>query len=407
MAIALVAPALSALADDEATTVADSETAAASTSSAASGEETDTVLTATAAEETEDNKVEEVEDLKSTEVEEITKIPSNFGLWWRSVREMLTLALTWDEMSKAEKALKFAEERMRIAKMIAEQNPNDEKAQEKAQKMIEKAQKFMERVEAKKDKWSKNKSQEEIDRLVADIATHHSNSEVILDEMEKKLPEDKAEALRELREKRAEASQRLLNAIENGNISAETKAHLEEVKARIEEHLEEVRQYNEQRQTLQEQVRNGVAGAAENLEALKEERRTQIQIRTESVNEIKTQLEERAAAGDEAAQKKLEIIEKVQEKAQERIENQERAENGSGMGEQERTENQERTAGQAVQPAGAGKDAEDTEETKKEEVAGDAEKEETAEETVHGNIDKTNAAAEKENNSAENKKGGR
>jgi hypothetical protein len=331
MAIALAIPLFPAWAEEETGTATDS-TAVTSTSdtAAASGETTDSILAATetetgeaaASEEAEDENVEEVEDLEGVEVEEITKVPSNFGLWWRSVRETLTLALTWDEMSKAEKALKFAEERMRIARLIAEQAPNDEKAQEKSQKMIEKAQRFMEKVEEKKDKWSKDKSQEEIDQLVGDITTHHSNTDVILDELEKKLPEDKAEALRDLREKRSETSQRLLNAISNENISAETKAHLEEVKARIEEHLEEVKQYNEQRQALQEQVKSGVVGAAEDLEALKEERQTQIQIRTESVAEIKTQLEEQAAAGDESAQKKLEIIEKVQERMQERLENQ-------------------------------------------------------------------------------------
>lgn len=328
--IALAVPLFSVAAEEESAITIDSETAVTSTASTGTGEETTSaVLTAPETEETADSDeaedgedVEDTKDLKSVKIEEIAKIPSNFGLWWRSVRETLTLALTWDEMSKAEKALKFAEERMRIAKLIAEQNPDDEKAQEKAQEMIEKAERFMEKVEAKKDKWSKDKSQEEIDGLVADIATHQSNTDVVLDELEKKLPKEKAEALSELREKRSEASQRLLNAIENENLSAETKAHLEEVKARIEDHLEEVKGYNEQRKALQEQVRSGAAGAAEDLEALREERQTQLQVRTESVREIKTQLEEQAAQGDASAQKKLDIIEKVQERAQGRLENQ-------------------------------------------------------------------------------------
>ncbi len=385
MAIALAIPALPAWAEEEIGTTTDPTAA----STAVTDEEvTDAVLMATETDD-EDENVEEVEDLEGVEVEEITKVPSNFGLWWRSVRETLSLALTWDEMSKAEKALKFAEERMRIAKMIAEQAPDDEKAQEKAQRMIEKAERFMEKVEAKKDKWSKNKSREEIDGLVADIATHQSNTDVILDELEKKLPEDKAEALRELREKRSESSQRLLNAISNENISEETKAHLEEVKARIEEHLEEVKGYNEQRQALQEQMRSGVEGAAEDLEALREERQTQIQVRTESVKEIKTQLEEQAAAGDESAQKKLEIIEKIQERAQERVENQERVESGSGIGNQERTENRERIESQSLQQTGAGEDIEEIEATNP------------------VNTDKIKDTVEKEINASGDKKSGR
>ena len=269
-------------------------------------------------------KITEVENLDGVEVDTIEKIPSNFGLWWRSVRETLVLTFTWNEMSKAERSLEFAEERMRIAKMIAEQQPNDAEAQEKAQKMIAKAQRFMERVETKKDKWSKDKNKEEVNRLVSNIATHQSNADVILDELEKELSGDAADAISELREKGSETNSRLLNAIANENISAETKEHLEEIKNRIEEHAAQVQEYNKERKELQEQVRSGVEGAQEDLQALKEERQTQIQTRTENVAEIKTQLQEQAADGDAAAQKKLEIINRIQEKAEEKI--QERAE---------------------------------------------------------------------------------
>jgi len=260
-----------------------------------------------------DEAVTEIEDFDGTEVDEIEKIPSNFGLWWRSVRETLTLTFTWGEMNKAEKALKFAEERMRIAQMIAEKAPDDTKAQEKAQKMIEKAQKFMEKVETKKDKWSEGASQEKMEKMVKNIAIHQSNSDMILDELEKELAEGDTTAISELREKGAGSCSRLLNAVANENISAETKEHLEEVKARIEEHATEVAEYNMERKTLQEKVRNGEESAKADLQALKEERQTQLQIRTENVEQIKTQLEEQAAAGDIKAEKKLEIINRVQE----------------------------------------------------------------------------------------------
>lgn len=259
-----------------------------------------------------DGDIKEVEALKGLPVDKIDKIPSDFGLWWRSVKETLTLTFTWDEMSKAEKSLKFAEERMRVAKLIAEQAPDDAKAQEKAQKMIEKAQKFLDKVEAKKDKWSKDKSQEKIDKLVANIATQQSNGDVIMDELEKKLSGDGAQTISDLREKGAAASSRLLGAIANENISAETKAHLEEVKARIEAHAAEVKQYNADRKVLQEKIQNGDTSAKEDLQALKAERQTQIQVRTENVEDMKTRIEKQAGAGDVSAQKKLDIINKIQ-----------------------------------------------------------------------------------------------
>ena len=257
-------------------------------------------------------KITEVEDLDGVEVDKIEKIPSNFGLWWRSVRETLSLALTWNDLDKAEKALKFAEERMRIAKLIAEQAPDDTKAQIKAEKMIAKAQRFLDKVEAKKDKWSKDKDAEEVDTLVKNIATHQSNSDVIMDKLETELPAESADILSGLREERSEASKRLLNAIANENISAETKEHLEEVKDRIEDHAEEVAEYNAQRKALQEKVQSGDATAREDLAELKEERQTQIQVRNDSVEEIKTELQQQAATGSAAAQKKLDIINRIQ-----------------------------------------------------------------------------------------------
>lgn len=257
-------------------------------------------------------KITEVEDLDDVEVDKIEKIPSNFGLWWRSVRETLSLTLTWGDLDKAEKALKFAEERMRIAKLIAEQAPDDTKAQIKAEKMIAKAQRFMDKVEAKKDKWSKDKDTEEVNVLVKNIATHQSNADVIMDKLETKLPAESADIFSNLREEKSEASKRLLNAIANENISAETKEHLEEVKDRIEDHAEEVAEYNAERKALQEKLQSGDETAKEDLAELKEERQTQIQVRNDSVEEIKTDLEQQAAKGNAAAQKKLDIINKIQ-----------------------------------------------------------------------------------------------
>lgn len=254
----------------------------------------------------------EIEALRAVTVDSIDKVPSNFGLWWRGVRETLSLALTWDELSKAQKALKFAEERMRIAQLIAQQQPDDAKAQEKAQKMIEKAQKFIDKVEAKKDKWNKAGSKEEVEILVGDIATYQSNADVILDEIEKDLSQGDMTAIGDLREKGAGVGSRLLNAIANENISAETKAHLEEVKARIEAHAAEVKAYDTEKKALQAKLQLGDVSAKADLEALKEARQTQIQLRTEGVGEIKTKLEEKANAGDEAAKRKLDIINKIQ-----------------------------------------------------------------------------------------------
>lgn len=296
-----------------------------------------------------------IQELDGLDVERIEKVPSNFGLWWRSVRETLSLALTWDDLDRAEKSLEFAEERMRIARLIAQQDPDDARAQEKARKMIDKAQSFLDKVEAKKDKWIADKDSEAVGKLVDDIVTHQGNSDIILDELETKLTADDSAAIADKRQEIAEKSQRLLNALSNENLSEEQKAHLEDIKTRIEDHLSEVRGYNAERKALMEKVKSGDESAAEELRALKEERQTRIQIRTEEIDEIKAGLEEEAAAGNADAQKKLDAINKIQA-AREKIENKAKEDNqnqaGIGNGRATREEQAQAIANKIKEAAG-------------------------------------------------------
>ncbi len=231
--------------------------------------------------------------------------PGNWGLFWRGVRERVSVAVTFDPVKKAEKQLKFAEERMLIAEKMAESD--NEKIQARAEKMIEKAQGYMEKVEARKDKWLENKD-ERVQKLLQNVATHQVRREGVLDRIEARIPEDKMEKWQEMREKTLEGSHRLLGAIENENIPEKVKEHLQGIKIRVEEHLQEVKQFNEQKRELKQAVKEGVEDAKIELQQLHEQRQEILQQRKNDFEHKKEELKTAAEAGDKQAQRQLKMM---------------------------------------------------------------------------------------------------
>ncbi|PLX26564.1 hypothetical protein C0581_03980, partial [Candidatus Parcubacteria bacterium] len=169
-------------------------------------------------------------------VEEIDEVPTTFGLWWREVKERITVGLTFDPIQKAEKQLQHAKERMRIAELMSESE--NENVQERAANMIEKAQRFMSQVEEKREKWT-DKSDDKVNRLREHLADFQLRREEIMDKIEDRIPEDKQERIQELRQKGLEQGSRLLHAINNENIPEPVREHLQNVKDSIEEHAQE------------------------------------------------------------------------------------------------------------------------------------------------------------------------
>lgn len=209
-------------------------------------------------------------ETEQADTQEVIEAPSGFGLWWQGVRENVSLAFTFDSIKKAEKRVMFAEERMRFAESFAE-NVDNPKAQKKAQAMIERAQKFMDKVEAKKDKWLSEENKEKIGKLMDSIANHQINREEIFNRIQERIPADRLGKMEKLREKGVENSRRLLNAIENENISEEVRERLGEARNRIKEHLESLRVFNEKRMEIINRVREGDEGAREELRELNQE----------------------------------------------------------------------------------------------------------------------------------------
>ncbi len=224
-------------------------------------------------------------ELEGIEVEEIAEIPSGLGLWWRGVKETVSLAFTFDPIKKAEKSLKYAEERMQIAEKMANQT-EDSKLQVRAQQMIEKAQKFVQKVEKKKDSWIKDEDEEKVEKLIRNIASHQIRKEVIFDKIEEKIPDEQIEKIVELRDKGLENGKRLINAINNENISEDIKLHLEDIKEKIETHIIEVKEYQQTKGQLQERIEKEGEDLKYELGELNQKRREQVQEHLQDVRNL-------------------------------------------------------------------------------------------------------------------------
>lgn len=222
-------------------------------------------------------------DLQSTSGE----VPSGFGLWWRGVKENVSLAFTFNAERKAEKRLQYAEERMRMADALADE-ADDPKVHKRIEKLVGKANKFMDKMEKDKDKWF-DASSERAQRLVGNITRHHFNRETIMDNLEENMPEEKLDKVREMREEGLESRARLLNAIGNENIPEAVRDHLRGVKEQIEKHAEDVKQYREQKTELLERRKAGDGTATEELEAQRLERHEQVKGRVQQRKDIRDQ----------------------------------------------------------------------------------------------------------------------
>jgi hypothetical protein len=304
--------------------------------------DTDEVVLETTSEDTEAVGVEEVldeeelevfdEELEGIEIDEPAEAPSRFGLFWRGVRERVALTFTFDEVKKAERRIKYAEERQLIAEKILEV-ADDPKAQERAQKVLNKASQMIEKVEEKKEKFLDGVDERKA-RLLKNIAAHEVRREHVFDRIEEKLHdrlaehpefEEKFEKFQELREHSLERGRGLLEAVQN--VPDQVKEHIERVKARIDQKADEHRQFLESRRELLLEVKSGDEEAIQKLEDLKEDRKEhfeevkekRIEVR-ERVEEKKMDLREAAAEGDEEAAKKLEAVNRTQHIIRERVE---------------------------------------------------------------------------------------
>lgn len=260
-------------------------------------------------------------ELEGVKVVEPTKIPGAFGLWWRNLRENISVALTLNPVKKAEKRLVFAEERTKLAEYILA-NSTDEKVKIKAEDMLAKAQEHMDKIGELKDKLVADTG-ERATRLKNNLVKHEARSEQALKRMEEKVSGEGQQKFQELREKSLEGSKRLLNALDNPNLPPEAKDFLQAVKTRIEETASTTKFFREEKKDLLEKAKSGDESAKEELKNLREERKAALEAVRENFKEQREELKDAVKTGEVAtstARKILQVENKVTEKIEDRRE---------------------------------------------------------------------------------------
>ena len=246
-------------------------------------------------------------------VNQPTKPLSGLGHFWRTMQERFILAMTFNPVKKAEKALQFSEERMLLAEKALESS--DSKLKERAQEQLERAQELMKKAKENQEKSLKNPSKD-AERLLKNLAAGAERQHDIFDRLEKNAKGDDADRLLEARQKITEGNERLENAIKNENIPAEIRDHLKEVKDRIETHADEVKSRVEETKKLKDAAKDGDDEALAKLKTLKAKRQEDIkksmtdkEAELQAIQKKIAELKIAAAKGDAAA---IELLKKLE-----------------------------------------------------------------------------------------------
>lgn len=234
-----------------------------------------------------------------------------FGLWWKGVSESVSLAFTFNPVKKAEKHVRFAEERMRMAAAMMDKASDDPDLQDKSLKMIGKAQKFMDKVEDGKSKWLAREG-EARENLLKNLGTHTALREAVFDRIEERLPEEALDKFQDLRDQGHMAGRRLMTALENESIPEEIRDHLTGVKQRVEKFSEDLEIFKDMKKELRDLRAQGEEGTDEALKVLREERKSMLRDRTDRLSGGKGELDLRQVFPD-ADELRSRVLDRVQE----------------------------------------------------------------------------------------------
>ncbi|NQS90403.1 hypothetical protein HQ584_11505 [Patescibacteria group bacterium] len=304
---------------------------------------------------------DELESLDEVEIDEPTAIPGTFSLWWRGIKENISLAITFDPIKKAEKQLLFAEERVKLANFITETS-EDPAAQEKAVAIVARANQFMEKVQARSESFLE-KTNERTTKLLANVARHELNKEKVLTKLGDKVSLENIPELHKLKDTIAEKTKIFLEKIaENENIPEEVREKITIRKEAITVRQEEQVELREASKELLEKALAGDEEAKVEVEAKREENRTdrkkiieEFKNKTQGlINKAKESVPDQQTAIRELQQIKTKAINVIKNEAEiikNRIETQQRIMGGepasqSGSGQAVQVQNQEQVQSQ-------------------------------------------------------------
>ncbi len=223
-------------------------------------------------------------ETSSTASGEVTKT-SGWNLFFLGVKERISLLTTFNPINRAEKALKFADERTKLAETLADKT-DDPKMQEKVQKMMERAEELSRKAEEQKDKLLTNPDVR-AKQTLKNILNFQEQKEGVYSKLEEKLTPDQLKRFQELMKNAEEKRRTLLNALENSKIPEDVREHLKEVKERIEMHRATTSAFVSEQKALLDRIKEGDDSAKEELKNLREERQKTLEGATTSLRTLK------------------------------------------------------------------------------------------------------------------------
>lgn len=215
----------------------------------------------------------------------ITHNTTGWGLFLLGIKERLSLLTTFDPVAKAEKALKFAEERGKIAEELASKT-DDAKAQERLDRMLKRSQELEDQVDKVKDKLTDNPDAR-AKLLLKNLLNFKEHKEEVFSKIEEKATPEQLEKLKSFRSQAEEKGKALINALQNAKLPEDIRAHLEEVKAKIEAQQQKVKEFQEEQKALLDRVKSGDESAKEELKTLRDDRKAEVEADNKTQSETR------------------------------------------------------------------------------------------------------------------------
>lgn len=210
--------------------------------------------------------------------EEMTRL----GLLLLDMRERIALFTAFNPVTRAERAVRFAEERTRIAEILSERVNTDSQVYERIEIMLERSEELTRRAEMHRERVLERVG-ERSDSVIERLLTVREQREKILSTLEERVSSERLEQVRMMREDAENQSKALLNALENQRIPERVQTHLEAIKNRMEVHRTNMQEFREAQQEILERLREGDTNAREELRILQDERREDIRDRADMI----------------------------------------------------------------------------------------------------------------------------
>ncbi|MBL7053503.1 MAG: hypothetical protein ISS02_02510 [Candidatus Portnoybacteria bacterium] len=160
---------------------------------------------------------EETNDISNEEVsvEELDIEEPGIISWFKNTIDSVQLLITRDPIKKSEIELRKANRQLVKARKIVKDNPDDEKLQDKLNKIDDKYKSSIERINNRVEEFKQeNPDSEKLKSFLSKYDSQQEKHQAILEKLEDQVPEQVMEKIREQRQEHLERYNQLMNRLE-------------------------------------------------------------------------------------------------------------------------------------------------------------------------------------------------